>query len=799
LKTASLYFLVIFLFISALARAQDFIVKGKIVEKRTGLAIPNILVKNKKYSSISDISGNFEISTHQYDTLKVDDVDFNYIEFRIEDNESHFYEIQLNNLKVQRFKLNEQKKIRETLDSIFDKNAANNFYKTSGFEYSTYNKLVVNTDNEEQNYNLLAYIKKFVPRKLLNFEYDPKHHIFMMESFTDKRYLNKVRLKETVHKSKVTGVSRSTLFSFTSDYQFTSVYDKNLFFNFTSYTNPLLKNSYKRYNYFVGDTVWANGTPKVIVKFYPKNKNLFDAIKGSFIWNINEGFVENIYVLPTKETDLHTSLSQQYKKDSATQKFIPTLTTTQIKSLALNYKNIIINVTAKTHLYNFRQNVNLSKKDFNENIYEYKENYDIKYDTLNWEKYQKEAYTHNDSSTFAFYEKIGSIKNLEKVINIGRDIVSGKVGVGKFNLLLNKFINYNKVEWFRLGAGVETNDSFSKKYYLSGYGGYGFEDKKYKYGSLIGYKIDQNLNLWVKASYNKELYEPGRTDLIFDRQQYSSESFRKYQLQLLDEVKKWTISTTLQPVRYTQIGISLSKEHVDPLYKYRFNNNQFVFNFNELTISANYAFGRQFIKYADKQVFFRDKFPVVSFQIINLLNDNRTNYAYTKYDLKISYSFWLLGKGHHNLQANFGYMNGIAPYYKLYNSKGSYSNLYTTINNSFETMTYNEFCSDRYVSLFYSVNFGRLNRVGRFKPSLVISQNMGWGSLQHKRKHADIVFNTMEKGYYETGVTLGDIVRYNLYGVKIGLGISVYRRYGPYKFDDASRNYILKLATSIRI
>ena len=104
----------IFLFISALARAQDFIVKGKIVEKRTGLAIPNILVKNKKYSAISDISGNFEISTHQYDTLKVDDVDFNYIEFRIEDNESHFYEIQLNNLKAQRFKLNEQKKIRET-------------------------------------------------------------------------------------------------------------------------------------------------------------------------------------------------------------------------------------------------------------------------------------------------------------------------------------------------------------------------------------------------------------------------------------------------------------------------------------------------------------------------------------------------------------------------------------------------------------------------------------------------------------------------------------------------------------
>jgi hypothetical protein len=214
---------------------------------------------------------------------------------------------------------------------------------------------------------------------------------------------------------------------------------------------------------------------------------------------------------------------------------------------------------------------------------------------------------------------------------------------------------------------------------------------------------------------------------------------------------------------------------------------------------CNVAFGRQFIKYADHQLFYKDRYPIITFQITSALPGKKTPYDYIKYDFKVTYNFWLLGKGHHNIQANLGYLNGNAPYFKLYNSKGSFSNLYTTINNSFETMSYNEFCSNKYASIFYLVNFGRLNRTGKFKPSLALAHNMGWGSLNNASQHSDLVFKTMNNGYYESGVTVGDILRYNLYGLKMGLGLSVYCRYGYYRYTKDIDNFVLKLATSFRI
>jgi hypothetical protein len=775
------------------------VIKGKVIDHKSVLPIPSILLRSSSEQTLTDEQGYFKLKIDYGDSIIVDDIDYGHFAYQVDSTASNYYEIKLNRSKKQKFKPKEQRKQREVLNEIYTKNAINNFYKSTGFSYSTYNKLTINTDNEEQNYNLLAYLKKIVPKRYFNFQYNPKHHIFLMESYTDKNYKSAIRNKEIIHKSKVTGISRSTLFSFNSDYQFTSVYERHLFFNLTKYKNPLFKKSYNAYNYYISDTLLIHKKPKLLIKFYPKNKNLFDAIQGSFVWDLKEGYVENISVTPIRESGLSSQLSQKYVKAPKSKHYIPYLTITSARSFALGYKNIFINGVAKTYVHNFHADTSFPNKKFDENIYEYKENYDPQYDTLNWLDLRKEEFTDYDSSTFALYEKFGQIKNLEKVINIGHNVYEGKIPVKKINFLLNRIVNYNKVEGFRIGLGIETNDHFSKRAYAQAYVGYGTLDQNYKYGSILGKKLHDQTKLWLKVGYHNDLSEPGRVDHLFDKQQYSSESIRKYQLQLLDRVERINILTYLNPWKYTQIGLNLSKETVSPFYNYRYEGKTSNFHFQEAVFMINYAYGRQFIKYADKQIYFRDKFPVLSFQVTQSLPGGNSPYLYTKYDLKISYNFWFLGKGNHNMQLNFGHINGQAPYYKLYNSRGSLSNLYTTIYNSFETMSYNEFCSEDYFSVFYNVNFGRLNRTGRFKPSFVFSHNMGWGTLNHKEAHEGLQFKTMDKGYYESGFTLGDILRYNLYGLKIGLGFSTYYRYGPYKFAQNSQNFVFKLATSFRI
>jgi hypothetical protein len=73
--------------------------------------------------------------------------------------------------------------------------------------------------------------------------------------------------------------------------------------------------------------------------------------------------------------------------------------------------------------------------------------------------------------------------------------------------------------------------------------------------------------------------------------------------------------------------------------------------------------------------------------------------------------------------------------------------------------------------------------------------NVGWGKLPQASMHQNIVFKTMEKGYYESGLLLHRIINTNL----MGLGFGVYYRYGPYQFEKTSNNIAYKLAISLSL
>ena len=115
-------------------------------------------------------------------------------------------------------------------------------------------------------------------------------------------------------------------------------------------------------------------------------------------------------------------------------------------------------------------------------------------------------------------------------------------------------------------------------------------------------------------------------------------------------------------------------------------------------------------------------------------------------------------------------------------------------------MGYNEFLSDRYVALFYSHNLGDIYiRRLRKQPSLVISQNMGWGSLKRSERHNRFDFKTMEKGYIESGAFLNNVLVLNGFGIHMGLGAGLFVRYGPYQFPTAKENLVFKIAVDFQL
>jgi hypothetical protein len=110
-------------------------------------------------------------------------------------------------------------------------------------------------------------------------------------------------------------------------------------------------------------------------------------------------------------------------------------------------------------------------------------------------------------------------------------------------------------------------------------------------------------------------------------------------------------------------------------------------------------------------------------------------------------------------------------------------------------MELNEFLSDRFAALYYSHSLGRIKiNPRRSTPEFLLVTNIGWGELQHPERHQNIEYKTMEKGYYESGLSIRDL--YKSAGI-IGLGVAGFYRYGPYARGRQIDNIAVKLTFNV--
>ena len=108
----------------------------------------------------------------------------------------------------------------------------------------------------------------------------------------------------------------------------------------------------------------------------------------------------------------------------------------------------------------------------------------------------------------------------------------------------------------------------------------------------------------------------------------------------------------------------------------------------------------------------------------------------------------------------------------------------------------NEFLSDRYAALFFTHDFGKLLfKTKMFKPEFALVNNVGIGTLANKNNHFGIKIKTMEKGYFESGVLINNLLNSQM----IGLGVGVFYRYGTYALPTNKENISLKVSFKINI
>lgn len=384
-----------------------------------------------------------------------------------------------------------------------------------------------------------------------------------------------------------------------------------------------------------------------------------------------------------------------------------------------------------------------------------------------------------------------SIKRNAFVKGLGNGYISTKY----FNFDLRYLLKYNQYEGVRTGIGGITNDAFSEKIRINGYGVYGFRDHRFKYSAGGSFLLVEKSNTWVSLSYTDDLQETGSTKFLTDKRFFQFFEPRLLNIDLFHKIK--TISMALEhqiaPNLAAQSEFAMSS--IEPTYSYGYVTNDGVLTSFDLS-TAKFALQWSPLK---NLVYSKNEFPLITLQYTKSFTDVfKSDLSFSKVDFRTIYKIAHKNNNVTELILVGGVANGDTPLTHLYHAYPNNIRKETIMQrfsvagiNSFETMFFNEFFSDKFTTFQLKHSIKPFQITERFKPQLVLISRYALGDVSQTERHQNVTFGSLNKGYTESGFEINKLI--------FGFGLSFTYRYGAYHLPDFGDNVAFKFTFNLTL
>ena len=372
---------------------------------------------------------------------------------------------------------------------------------------------------------------------------------------------------------------------------------------------------------------------------------------------------------------------------------------------------------------------------------------------------------------------------------------TGYYPLGFFNVDLRYLVKYNNYEGIRLGFGGITNNRLSEKIRFGGYVARGFKDKDMKYSLGANLRINKNHNTWLSAYYINDIKEIGALSYLTDARVYSVFEPRLLNITQFYQYRTWqaNIQHEFSPKIFSEFRISHSA--IDNIENYFFlDHNTYYHDYKlaEVTASVRISPKTNFFTNEDGLVEYFDGLPKISAQITQGIKGiGDSDFNYTKFALKFDYYIKHRDLSATNILLEGSLALGDVPLTHLYHAypnqptKDEILQRFSVAGvQSFETMYFGEFFSDKLTTLQFKQSLRRFNISKRIKPELVFITRLALGDMKNIERHQGIPFNTLNQLYTESGLELNKIL--------FGFGLSFAYRYGYYHLPDFEDNISAK-------
>lgn len=832
--------LFLLLFLPFLSISQNQI-QGIIIDSKTNQPLPfATITTSANFGTLTDVDGKFNIKSNKSITqISVSYVGYESLIYSIIKN-GKFIKISLipkvESLKEVQIIAKENPALQIIKNAIKNKPKNDIEKSLNTFKFNTYNKILVtaNPDSISGNIDTVFVLKdgkkQFKKLDSSNFKFKKeidKSHLYISEKISEFQFQKGKGKKEVILASRMAGLKQPIYELLAVTFQDLSFYNEYYVLAGTKYVNPIADDALKTYQYKILDTIKTESGNSILIYFKPKEKKETLGIEGvlyidSQSFALTKAIAELKGMINVKATQNYSYLKPNnlwfpqemdivLKKGNNNERI--SLFGGSVKFGVSKKNDSIVSTKTKgegdvTYFISKATNSNIEINNpivvksaapaiqFNDDAAKKKEDF--------WDRYRTDSITERGKNTYkvidSIVEKEG--ENIEQKINIGRNLLKGVFPTKYINLNLGKILNFNNYEGFRIGFGGETNSNFSNTFKLESYLAYGTKDQNFKYALGTSFRLNKNTNTWIGTNYANDLKEAASLDFIAINTSFSLLNLRNLNLYQFYNYKTLSVYLKHDIRPNLETEIQFSSGDFKPLFDYQFissDKNFSEYNLTTAIIGFQYNPKSDYMNSPIGKLRIKNEFPQFTFQLTksfeNVLNGD---FDFTQLNFRAQHEIKRLQKATTHILVEGGIVFGEAPISHLFNSspnatfKNPWANRINFVGkNSFETMGYNEFISDRFAAIHLKHELKPFKIGAKFKPQLIFVSRAVIGDIDNPIYHNGLAFKSLKNGYFESGLEFNSLLK--------GLGLSTFYRYGANINPEWSNNLAVKISYKIRL
>ena len=756
---------------------EMLLIKGKVSNADTYTAIPyasiTVVGGPKNLGTTTNEKGEYSLKVPaNYTSIKISYVGFNTEEYPLSKEAEQQIRVMLfPSNSIEEVVVTAPKRVKysnknnpavELIRKVVEHRDQNRLTGQKLAEFDQYEKISLGLSNLDNKFKDKKIFKNY---QFLFQEDDSLDNNYVLPAYMEEKFSKVYYRKDPNAKKQYVLAERKAEFDpkfvdndglskyFNRLYDEVEIYDNNISILTNQFLSPIANSAPTFYRFYITDTIKTVSPMLVELSFYPRNKAdlLF---KGKLYVTLDGNYaVQSAQMTINKDANVNfvrdLNIELGFKKN-ADNKFYLTKSSLGI-DFALTEKGK--GIKGKRVVLIDKYENGIERPD---SIYAVPDVYIAKQDAVveqekeesYWATLRPEPLQKSESIIYQNIDSLQRMPSFRTFMDVAALVFSGYKQAGPVEIgPVNTFYSYNPVEGFRLRVGGRTTEQLSKRFFMEGYGAYGFEDKKWKYFLSGTYSLN-NKSVYtfpqhyirVSASYDTKI--PGQ-NLEFIQEDNVLLSFKRGENQsyLYNEVYRVDYKAEFSNNFSVTAGLGTWNQNPAGVLAFRMPQADGTFQRINSLKSTEFNVG---LRYAPKEEYYQGKlYRTPLFNKYPIFNLNYTagikdlfggEYNYHTINAGVFKRFYLSQLGYADVNVDGSYTFGDNLPFPVLNIHRA-NQTYAYQLNSYNLMNFMEFISDHHASwnVQYYMNgfiFNKLPLIKKLKIREVFSFKGVYGGLR---------------------------------------------------------------------